>query len=191
MIKYLSINFIYELLKYIIMELNVLLPSTDREYLMGIVSKRDDQGRQMLSDIIGNWMLDENPLFGKFMILNYAKSANYVDFFIEALKNRMLNCGYYNNWDKFFELFDNLTELWQIRSLVSVLAAMPEIDWEQEYERRQEMFKGQVPKDKAENEHTRCLLLLKSLPATPKLKSALEERADESFLISQILAEKF
>lgn len=173
------------------MELKVLLPSTDREYLMDIVSKRDDQGKQMLSDIIGNWMLDENPLFGKYMILNYAKSANYVDFFIEALKNRMLDCGFYCNWDKFFELLDNLTELWQIRSLAAVLAAMPEVNWEQEYWRRQEMFKGQVPKDKSENEQTRCLLLLMSLPATQNLKSALEEHAEESLLIAELLKEKF
>lgn len=191
MIKCLPIKFIYELLKYIIMELKVLLPSTDREYLMDIVSKRDDQGKQMLSDIIGNWMLDENPLFGKYMILNYAKSANYVDFFIEALKNRMLDCGFYCNWDKFFELLENLTELWQIRSLTAVLAAMPEVNWEQEYWRRQEMFKGQVPKDKSENEQTRCLLLLMSLPATQNLKSALEEHAEESLLIAELLKEKF
>lgn len=158
---------------------------------MDVVSRRDAAGKQLLSDIIGNWMLDENPLFGKFMILNYAKSANYVDFFIEALKNRMLDCGFYCNWDKFFELLENLTELWQIRSLTAVLAAMPEVDWEQEYWRRREIFKGFVPKDKAENEYTRCLLLLKSLPATQNLKSALEEYAEESLLIAEILKEKF
>ncbi len=191
MIKCLPIKFIYELLKYIIMELSVLLPSTNREYLMDVVSRRDAAGKQLLSDIIGNWMLDENPLFGKFMILNYAKSANYVDFFIKALKNRMLDCGFYCNWDKFFELLENLTELWQIRSLTAVLAAMPEVDWEQEYWRRREIFKGFVPKDKAENEYTRCLLLLKSLPATQNLKSALEEYAEESLLIAEILKEKF
>ena len=173
------------------MELSVLLPSTNREYLMDVVSRRDAAGKQLLSDIIGNWMLDENPLFGKYMILNYAKSANYVDFFIEALKNRMLDCGFYCNWDKFFELLENLTELWQIRSLTAVLAAMPEVDWEQEYWRRREIFKGFVPKDKAKNEYTRCLLLLKSLPATQNLKSALEEYAEESLLIAEILKEKF
>ena len=103
----------------------------------------------------------------------------------------MLDCGFYCNWDKFFELLENLTELWQIRSLTAVLAAMPEINWEQEYWRRREIFKGFVPKDKAENEYTRCLLLLKSLPATQNLKSALEEHAEESLLIAEILKEKF
>ena len=173
------------------MELDVLLPSTNREYLISVVSKCDAAGKKLLSDIIGNWMLDENPLFGKYMILNYAKSAKYVDFFIEALKDRMLNCGYYCNWDKFFELLENLTELWQIRSLTAVLAAMPEVNRKQEHWRRWEIFKGFVPKDKAENEYTRCLLLLKSLPATQNLKSALEEYAGESLLIAELLKEKF
>lgn len=173
------------------MELSVLLPSTNREYLMNVVSRQNAAGRRMLSDIIGDWMLNKEPLFGKYMILNYAKSPNYTDFFIEALKHRMLDCEFYNNWDKFFELLDDLTELWQVRALVSVLAAMPEINWEQEYWCRQEIFKGNVPKDKAENEYTRCLLLLKSLPSTQNLKSALEEHAEESPEIADILEEKF
>ena len=173
------------------MELKVLLPSTDREQLMDVVSKRDAQSKQMLSDIIGDWMLSVQPLFGKYLILNYAKSSSYTDLFIEALKSRMLESGYCNNWDKFFSLLGNLTELWQLRALVAVFADMPQVNWEQEYWNRQKLFEGNVPKDKAENEYTRCLLLLKSLPATENLRISLMEKAEENSVIAEILKEKF
>ena len=157
------------------MELSNFLPTTNREILMEKISRQDDKGKQILSAIIGDWMLNEDPLFGKYLILNYAKSSNYVDFFIEALKHRMLESGTYNNWDKFFEILEDLKEPWQIRTLTSVLAAMPET----------------VSEDEPGNEFIRCFLLLKSLPATDALKAALEEKAKENLVIAEVLKEKF
>ncbi len=191
MLLFLPINFIYILLNIIIMELSNFLPTTNREILMEKISRQDDKGKQILSAIIGDWMLNEDPLFGKYLILNYAKSSNYVDFFIEALKHRMLESGAYNNWDKFFEILEDLKEPWQIRTLTSVLAAMPKTAQEQAYWAERKADNGMFSPDEPENEFVRCFLLLKSLPATDVLRAALEEKAKENLLIAEVLKEKF
>ncbi len=91
------------------MKLTVMLP-VDKATAIEVIKQQDKETAvPLLSLILGNWMLCEKPVFDKLEILDLAQDAGK-DIFVEALLDRLCNCGNYNDYDKFFDLASAMDE---------------------------------------------------------------------------------
>ena len=91
------------------MKLTVMLP-VDKATAIEVIKQQDKETAvPLLSLILGNWMLCEKPVFDKLEILDLAQDAGK-DIFVEALLDRLCNCGNYNHYDKFFDLASAMDE---------------------------------------------------------------------------------
>ncbi len=87
------------------MRRDVVVPFDKKAAIERICSENGEISAAVLSQVIGNWMLSEAPMFSKREILRLLDGLSDA-VVIDALVDRMCHCGSYNDYEKFFDLLD-------------------------------------------------------------------------------------